>query len=133
MWLEGNVISQESARYISNFLSVYRVRSRDLNDDARSDEDFSDEELVLTEADLEQASKTRVGGRVTDKPNEKVKRDTSKATHEETHRSGMDLASHIWVVGDDICFEESVKLGTNEDDIEASLVAARASQRKEES
>ena len=53
---------QESARYISTFLSVYRVRPRDSNDDARSDSYFSDEELTLTEADLEEALNTRVGG-----------------------------------------------------------------------
>ena len=52
------------------FLSVYRVRSCDPNDDARSDEDFSDKEIVLTEAQLEQALKTRVGGRITDKTKE---------------------------------------------------------------
>lgn len=50
-------------RYISNFLSVYRVRPRDPNEDARSDEDFSDEELVLNEDMLERAMKTRVGGK----------------------------------------------------------------------
>jgi hypothetical protein len=62
-WLDGNVISCESVRYISNFLSVYRVRPRDPNEDARSDEDFSDEDLVLNEDMLEQAMKTRVGGK----------------------------------------------------------------------
>ena len=55
IWLDGNIISKESATYISNFLSVYRARPCDPNDDARSDEDFSDEEFVLTEAHLEQA------------------------------------------------------------------------------
>ena len=62
-WLDGNVISCESVRYISNFLSVYRVRPRDPNEDARSDEDFSDEDLVLNEDMLEQAMTTRVGGK----------------------------------------------------------------------
>ena len=51
-----------SAISISNFLSVYRVRPCDPNDDARSDGDFSDEELVLIEVQLEQALKNRVGG-----------------------------------------------------------------------
>ena len=118
---------------MSKRLSVYRIRPRDPNDDARSDVDLSDEELVLIEADLEQASKTRVGGRVTDKRNEKVKSGTSKATHEENSRSGMELASHIWVVGDDTGAEENVMPDTNDGDVEASLVAARASQRKEKS
>ena len=51
-WLCGGVLSEESVRYINNFMSVYRVRPRDVSDDVVSDEDFSDEELVLTEKDL---------------------------------------------------------------------------------
>lgn len=50
-------------RYVSNFPSVCRVRPRDPNEDARSDEIFSDEELVLDENLLEQAMKTRIGGK----------------------------------------------------------------------
>ena len=67
MCLEDNVISQESVRCISKLLSISRARPRDPNDEARSDEDFSGEEPILTEADLEEALKTRVGGRATDK------------------------------------------------------------------
>ena len=55
MWLDGNVVSQESARYVSNFLCVYRVRPRDQDEDVRSDEDVDDEELILTTSDLKQA------------------------------------------------------------------------------
>ena len=123
------MISQESARYIGNCLIVYRVRPRDPNDDARSDEDFSDEEFCLIEADLEKAMKTMVGGLITNKRNEKVKSDTSKATHEDNSRSGMDLASHILFVGDDTGAVEHVMPATNQNDIDASMVAARASQR----
>ena len=52
-WLYCNVISHVGAHYISHLRSVYGLRPHDPNDDARSDEDVSDEELVLTEADLE--------------------------------------------------------------------------------
>ena len=72
-WLDGNVISKERARYIRNVLSVYRVRPRDPSDDARSDEYFSNEEIVLTEVALEQALNIRVGGRITDKTKRKSK------------------------------------------------------------
>ena len=112
---------------------MYRVRPRDPNDDARSDEDFSDEELVLTEAALEQALKTRVGGRSTDKTKGKVKLESCKATHEDDSRRGMEFASHIWLVGDDRSAHGNVMPATNDDDVDASLVAARASQRKEKS
>ena len=62
-WLSGNVVSQESVRYINNFMCVYRIRPRDVADDILSDEDFEDEELELTEADLARALESRVGGR----------------------------------------------------------------------
>ena len=43
MWLDGNVVSKASARYVSNFLCVYRVRPREPDEDERSDEDVDDE------------------------------------------------------------------------------------------
>ena len=43
----------------------------------------------------------------------------------------MDLASHIWVVGDEFSAVEHVMPMTNADEVEAALVAARASQHKE--
>ena len=45
----------------------------------------------------------------------------------------MQLASHIWPVGDDSSALENRMPDTNDDDVNASLVAARASQRKEKS
>ena len=42
-------LCKTSARYISHVLSVYRVRPRDPNDEARSTEDFGEEEVVFTE------------------------------------------------------------------------------------
>ena len=42
----------------------------------------------------------------------------------------MELAFHIWIVGDDTVAQESVVPDTNDDDVDASLVTARASQRK---
>lgn len=52
-WLNGNIICDGAARYVGNFLSVYRMRPRDLADKARSDEDVDDEELILTHDDVE--------------------------------------------------------------------------------
>ena len=42
------------------------MRPRGPNEDARSDEDFDDEERVLDENTLERAVKTRVGGKEKD-------------------------------------------------------------------
>ena len=52
VWVDGNVISRDSARYAAHFLSVHRVRPRDDVEDARSDEDVDDEALILAAADL---------------------------------------------------------------------------------
>ena len=43
----------------------------------------------------------------------------------------MTLASHIWVAGDDINAKENVMPPAQDEDVNASLVVARASQRKE--
>ena len=61
--VNGNIVSQEALKYVGNFFSVYRVRPRDPNDDARSDEDFDDEKLVLDASLLERAMRSRVGGK----------------------------------------------------------------------
>ena len=130
-WLDGNGMSKESATYIDIFLSVYRARPCDPNHDARSDEDFSEEEFVLTEAQLAEALTTRVGGRSTDKSQAKDKTASGKATHEANSRSRMNLAAHTWSAGDDTHSQENVMPVTKDENVNASLVAARASQRKE--
>ena len=63
-WLDGRVLTKESARHVGNFMSIYRVRPRDSAEEMQaSDEDVSDEELVLEVEDLEEVLQTRIGGR----------------------------------------------------------------------
>ena len=107
-WFNGNVISEESVRYINNFLSVYRARPRDPSEDVLSDEDVSDEELELTEADLARALKTRVGGREPHAQSKGKSSATGKATHEDNSHTGMAIARHIWAVGEDPSVKGSV-------------------------
>ena len=56
-WLDGHNMSHESARYVGRFLSVFRVRPRHAEEDARSDEEVSGDELILTCAELALALK----------------------------------------------------------------------------
>ena len=88
-WLSGHVVSQESVRYINNFMSGYRIRPRDLDDDVLSDEDFSDEELELTEADLARALETRIGGHEPKGKKSKAEASTDKLSHEQNSRRGI--------------------------------------------
>ena len=62
-WLDGGILSIESRRYVSNFLSVHRVRPTDDDEDeANSDHLVSDVELEVSHANLENALETRIGG-----------------------------------------------------------------------
>ena len=55
MWLNGNAISHYSARSVGNVLSAYRARPHYHDEVGLSDEDVSDEELIVTSADLANA------------------------------------------------------------------------------
>ena len=62
-WLDGYVVSKEAAQYVGNFLSVYRVRPGNDEDDTdvNSDDDVDDEALELKgDDDLAEALRTRV-------------------------------------------------------------------------
>ena len=69
---------------------------------------------------------------MTDKQTFQTHTDASKATHEEHDHSGMALACHIWVVGGDSTAHEHMMCVVNIADLDASIVAAKASQRKED-
>ena len=117
-------------------LSVYRVRPRDPNDDARSDEDFDDEELIVDESTLEEAMKSRVGGReqvdLGDGNNVHDIKEliNGKTRHEENSRSAMDLAKKIWPQTDVRHCTESQSQDYDAKDVQAILTAAKASQQK---
>ena len=96
-WLSGHVLSEESVRYINNFMSVYRVRPRDVSEEIRSDEEFSDVELELTERDLERALQTKIGGRAKKADSTRAST-TRRVSHEENSRTGIALVQEIWPV-----------------------------------
>ena len=98
-WLEGNIMTEESARYIRNFLCVNRMRSRDKDDDAdcRSDDLISDEELELSMEELAEALETRIGGKQPGQKNDiDDNEDPEELTHFENSRSAIDLAQAVW-------------------------------------
>ena len=58
---DGRILSEESKRYIRNFLVVTRTRPEDDDLDANSDDVLSDEELIIDNSNFEEAVSTRVG------------------------------------------------------------------------
>ncbi len=105
-WLNGNVISQESARCVNHFLCVFRVRPRNPDEDERSDEDIDDEELILTKENMKEALKTRIGGHHTQGQTPNLT-DSSKTSHEANSGQAIDIAQRTWHVSDDCARPES--------------------------
>ena len=96
-----------------------------------SDEDFSDEELELTEMDLERALRSKVGGREP-RANGTAKTSSSgKTSHEENSRTGMAMAQQIWNVTKKLDSAESCNHPVDAARLKASLKSARASQRQD--
>lgn len=98
-WLEGKIMTQESARYIRNFLSVNRMRPRDRDQEAecRSDDLISDEELELSREELAEALETRIGGKqlnAEDVDNAEV--DPSEVGQFENSSSAIARAQKVW-------------------------------------
>ena len=61
-WFDGEILSEESKRYINNFLVVTRVRPDDDEDEiATSDDLISDDELFVDSSNFEEAISTRLG------------------------------------------------------------------------
>lgn len=64
-WLDGRIISEESKRYVSNFISIHRLRPGENEDNelANPDDMIEDEELFVTKDMLNDVLETRIGGK----------------------------------------------------------------------
>ena len=112
-------------------MSVYRIRPHDVDDDVLSDEDFDDDELGLTEADLARALQTRIGGHESKRKKGEPQASTGKATHEQNSRRGVRVAQKVWARVDNEKVKESVVDTFDASRLKASLKAARASQKQD--
>jgi len=64
-WLDGNIICEESRRYVSNFISIHRLRPGAIDEDGLGNPDdmVQDEEVHVTRDMLDQVLETRIGGK----------------------------------------------------------------------
>ena len=62
-WFDGRVLCKESRRHIQNFMVVAQARPEAVDADDNNDENISDDELFLDEADLHDALRTASGPR----------------------------------------------------------------------
>jgi len=64
-WLDGNIICEESRRYVSNFISMHRLRPGGEDEDgmANPDDMVKDEAVYVTKDTLDEVLETRIGGK----------------------------------------------------------------------
>ena len=93
-WLDGNIISEESKRYVSNFISIHRLRPGNNDEDAmaNSDDMVEDEEVCVTKDMLDNVLETRIGGKAT-KNNEL---DVMGDGHHMNSSEAVELGGDIW-------------------------------------
>jgi hypothetical protein len=93
-WLDGNIISEESKRYVSNFISIHRLRPGNNDEDAmaNSDDMVEDEEVCITKDMLDNVLETRIGGKAT-KNNEL---DVMGDGHHMNSSEAVELGGDIW-------------------------------------
>ena len=95
-WLDGGLLSEESKRYVGNFLSVHRMRPHDEESDCgNSDDIIEDEELQLSSATLEEALGTRVGGKAQSASVDEQEKAEGGASHFQNSSAAMDLGQEV--------------------------------------
>ena len=104
-WLDGNIICEESKRYVSNFISIYRLRPGEDEEDgmANSDDLVEDEEVFVTRDMLEDVLNTRIGGKTCRGDTEDVLGDG----HHMNSSEAIELGRNVWQIEES--FPESVK------------------------
>ena len=145
-WLDGNVQTEESARYVGNFMSVYRVRPQDADGtEERSDEDVSDVELDVGFEQLDEALKSRVGGkRRKDGDGDSCSEESDAGgmqgpggmSHYDNSKGGMTVAQKAWGLrdGETPLSEVQGAWPVSENcDVEQVLAGARKSRTEEQS
>ena len=93
-WLDGNIISEESKRYVSNFISIHRLRPGNNDEDAmaNSDDMVEDEEVCVTKDMLDNVLETRIGGKATKNNDLDVMGDG----HHMNSSEAVELGRDIW-------------------------------------
>lgn len=96
-WINGNILCEESKRYLNNFWQVYRFRPD--NDDAgdmRSDEEISDEELEMSHDLLHEALTTRIGGNEISMEQDDDVDNVGGTSHKANSIGDMKFANQAW-------------------------------------
>ncbi len=120
-------------RYINNFLAVHRVRPRDPEEDDRSDEDVSDEELEVSHACLAEALNIRIAGKESGDA-EGSGDEAVGDSHKQSSTINISIAQQAWSsVGDGLFGAARGPQVATTTSLDKVVAAAKASRRKEKS
>jgi len=129
-WLDGNIVSEESRRYISNFISIHRLRpSEDNNVVNNSDDMVDDEDVTVTKGILEDVLETRIGGKPILHEESYLK---GNGGHHANSTDAVGLGKNIWSKVD-VSGEPTTQPHYDFDEnlVQKSLKAALKSRRRE--
>ena len=93
-WFSSGLLTQESKRYVANFLNVTRARPPDDDDQSQNSEDLvEDEPIVLSTNDLRDVLTTRIGG---GRGRQGEHDDETAAGHYENSKSAIEKIDQVW-------------------------------------
>jgi len=128
-WFDGNILCEEVKRYIQNFLIVTRTRPSD-EQDVHSDDQFSDEELVVNSSNFRDIVKTRIASGPKRDAEEKKDEQTQKS--EASAEAAFEKARDMWIISDSaetVMTSEGETIMTSEE-VKKTLAAAQSSQKQ---
>ena len=129
-WLDGNIMSEESRRYVSNFISIHRLRPGGEDEDgtANPDDMVQDEAVYVTKDMLPEVLETRIGGKASRGDDLDLMGDSHHMNSSEAVRLGRDIWSRTYPEAGDATLP---KFSFDEEKVKASLQSAKNSRSKE--
>ena len=129
-WLDGNIISEESRRYVSNFISVYRLRPGGDDDDGLGNPDdmLQDEPVYVTKDRLDEVLETRIGGKTSQRDDLELMGDSHHMNSSEAVKLGRDIWSQTCVASGSAT---QPNFHFDEERVKTALQSAKDSRSKE--
>ena len=130
-WLNGNVVCEESKRYVSNFISIHRFRPDDDGEDglANPDDLVEDEDVCVTRDMLDEVLDTRIAGKTRANDDLDVLGDGHHMNSSEAVELGRDICTLS--AADDGSATRPV-FDFKEPDVKRSMQSAKQSRSKEQ-
>jgi len=136
-WFDGRVLCAETKKYLDNFLAVTRTRPND-DEELQSDDQFSDDELVIDSHNFADVVRTRMGtgGKhaiaASSNPGEDIAEGEENNEAAPGTKEAFDFAHSMWEVpARDGSAMKGQQASLQPEDLDKALAAASASQKRE--